>query len=235
MDEMSWHGDGEVDTRTPGSASDISPIRLLLVDDHAVMRAGTRRILEDEPDFVVVGEAGDGDEALRLADEVDADIMVLDVSMPTLDGVSACRQLRVQHPELRICVLTGYDNETSVRALDRLGVDGYLFKSAGPDELVNAIRVVAAGERIFCEPATRVLESAEPDEGVAPTAKELAVLHAVAQGMRNRDIAQELNMSVNTVEFHLKNLFTKLRATSRADALVRAQRRGWLDMTESLC
>ncbi len=235
MNRMSPYGDDAVDAEAPRAAGDISPIRLLLVDDHVVMRAGTRRILEDEPDFIVVGEAGDGNEALRLADEVDADIMVLDVSMPTLDGVSACRQLRVQHPELRICVLTGYESDTSVRALDRLGVDGYLHKSAGPDELVNAIRGVASGLRVFCEPATRVLEGVEADEGVAPTAKELAVLHAVAQGMRNRDIAQDLNMSVNTVEFHLKNLFAKLRATSRADALVRAQRRGWLDMTESLC
>ncbi|HEV8192088.1 MAG TPA: response regulator transcription factor [Ktedonobacterales bacterium] len=235
MNEVSQHENSKFVVGVPGSVGNSSHIRLLLVDDHTVMRAGTRRILEDEPDFTVVGEAGDGDEALRLADEVDADIMLLDVSMPTLDGVNACRQLRVQHPQLRICVLTGYDSDTFVRALDRLGVDGYLLKSAGPDELVSAIRGVASGERVFCEPAIRVLEGADADEGVAPTAKELAVLHAVAQGMRNRDIAQELNMSVNTVEFHLKNLFTKLRATSRADALVRAQRRGWLDMTESLC
>jgi DNA-binding NarL/FixJ family response regulator len=235
MNEMSRDETSGVKAEAPGSAGDNPHIRLLLVDDHTVMRAGTRRILEDEPDLMVVGEAGDGDEALRLADEVDADIMLLDVSMPTLDGVSACRQLRVQHPQLRICVLTGYDSDTFVRALDRLGVDGYLLKSAGPDELVSAIRGVAGGERVFCEPARRVLEGADAGEGVAPTAKELAVLHAVAQGMRNRDIAQELSMSVNTVEFHLKNLFTKLRATSRADAVMRAQRRGWLDMTESLC
>src|SRR5262245_53169748 len=168
------------DAAAAGRAGESSLIRLLLVDDHTVMRAGTRRILEDEPDFTVVGEAGDGDEALRLADAVDADIMLLDVSMPTLDGVSACRQLRVQHPELRICVLTGYDSDTFVRALDRLGVDGYLLKSAGPDELVSAIRGVASGERVFCEPAIRVLEGGEANEGVAPTVKELAVLHAVA-------------------------------------------------------
>lgn len=235
MNGVSQYGSSGVEVGMPASTGDNSHIRLLLVDDHTVMRAGTRRILEDEPDFMVVGEAGDGDEALRLADEVDADIMLLDVSMPTLDGVSACRQLRVQHPELRICVLTGHDSDTFVRALDRLGVDGYLLKSAGPDELVSAIRGVACGERVFCEPATRVLEGREADERVAPTAKELAVLQAVAQGMRNRDIAQELGMSVNTVEFHLKNLFTKLQATSRADAIMRAQRRGWLDMTEALC
>ncbi len=235
MPEQSGYVGGELKTEAARSAGSDAPIRLLLVDDHAVMRAGTRRILEDEPDLRVVGEAGDGDEALRLADEVAADVMLLDVSMPTLDGVSACRQLRVQHPELRICVLTGYESDTFVRALDRLGVDGYLLKSAGPDELVSTIRGVASGERVFCEPATRMLEGAAADENAAPTAKELEVLRAVARGMRNRDIAQDLNMSVNTVEFHLKNLFTKLGAVSRADAVMRAQRRGWLDMTESLC
>src|SRR5262249_53258004 len=150
------------------------------------------RILEDEPDLKVVGEAGDGDEALRLADEVAADVVLLDVSMPRLDGVNACRQLRVQHPELRICVLTGYESDTFVRALDRLGVDGYLLKTAGPDELVSTIRGVASGGRVFCEPAARVLEGTATDESAAPTAKELEVLRAVARGMRNRDVAQQL-------------------------------------------
>jgi len=227
--------DNAVETMPLDSDQYSSCIRLLLVDDHTVLRAGTRRILEDEPDFVVVGEAGDGEEALRIADEVPADVMLLDVSMPHLDGVKACRQLRLQHPELHICVLTGYDSETFVRALSRLGVDGYLLKSAGPVELVSAIREVARGQRAFSEPVTRVLEEAEAVEEIMPTAKEMAVLHAVARGLRNRDIALELDMSINTVEFHLKNLYAKLGATSRADAMMRAQRRGWLDMQEPLC
>jgi DNA-binding NarL/FixJ family response regulator len=210
-------------------------IRILLVDDHTVMRAGTRRILDDEPDFVVVGEAGDGGEALLLAEEALPDIVVLDVGMPNMDGIQTCRAMRAQWPTLHILILTGHDNDALVRTLHRMGVKGYLLKSAGPHELIGAIREVARGQQAYGEEPASAL--AQPDTQAGPhlTPKEREVLQAVASGKRNREIAQQLHLSVNTVEFHLRNIFIKLGATSRADAVARARRHGWLDTQDLLC
>lgn len=210
-------------------------IRILLVDDHTVMRAGTRRILDDEPDFVVVGEAGDGGEALLLAEEALPDIVVLDVGMPNMDGIQTCRAMRAQWPALHILILTGHDNDALVRTLHRMGVEGYLLKSAGPHELIGAIREVARGQQAYGEEPASALAQPDTQSGPHPTPKELEVLLAVASGQRNREIAQQLHLSVNTIEFHLRNIFIKLGATSRADAVARARRRGWLDTQDLLC
>lgn len=220
------------DTRQLGTTG---AIRILLVDDHTVMRAGTRRILEDEPDFKVVGEASDGSEALLLAEDALPDIVVLDVGMPNMDGIQTCRNMRARWPELRILILTGHDNDALVRTLHRMGVEGYLLKSAGPHELIGAIRGVAQGQQAYgVEPAS-ALANQEMHIGPALTPKEREVLDMVASGRRNREIADGLHLSVNTVEFHLRNIFTKLGATSRADAVARARRHGWLDTPDLLC
>ena len=209
-------------------------IRILLVDDHAVMRAGTRRFLEDERDFLIVGEAADGDEALALADTIEADVVLLDINLPRVDGVKTAKLLRKRKPDWRILILTGYKSEAARHALHRLGVDGYLMKTSSDVELVAAIRSVMQGAKVL-----HSLESAARDEQGAeismPTLKEMEVLRALARGLKNRDIADELNVSVHTVEYHIHNLFLKLNASSRADVLMRAQRMGWLDMTEPLC
>lgn len=210
-------------------------IRILLVDDHTVMRAGTRRILEDEPDIVVVGEAGDGGDALLQAEDALPDVVVLDVGMPNMDGIQTCRAMRARWPDVRILILTGHDNDALVRTLHRLGVEGYLLKSAGPQELIGAIRRVARGQQAYgAEPAS-ALAHLEARGGPYPTPKEREVLAAVAGGKRNREVAEELHLSVNTVEFHLRNIFAKLGATSRADAIARARRHGWLDTPDLLC
>lgn len=210
------------------------PIRILLVDDHAVMRAGTRRFLEDERDFLIVGEAADGDEALALADTIEADVVLLDINLPRVDGVKTAKLLRQRKPDWRILILTGYNSEAARHALHRLGVDGYLMKTSSDVELVAAIRSVMQGAKVL-----HSLEAAARDEQGAeismPTLKEMEVLRALARGLKNRDIADELNVSVHTVEYHIHNLFLKLNASSRADVLMRAQRMGWLDMTEPLC
>jgi DNA-binding NarL/FixJ family response regulator len=210
------------------------PIRILLVDDHAVMRAGTRRFLEDERDFLIVGEAADGDEALALADTIEADVVLLDINLPRVDGVKTAKLLRQRKPDWRILILTGYNSEAARHALHRLGVDGYLMKTSSDVELVAAIRSVMRGAKVL-----HSLEAAARDEQGAeismPTLKEMEVLRALARGLKNRDIADELNVSVHTVEYHIHNLFLKLNASSRADVLMRAQRMGWLDMTEPLC
>ncbi len=210
-------------------------IRIMLVDDHAVMRAGTRRFLEDEHDFLVVGEASDGDEALALADRIEADVVLLDINLPRVDGIKTARLLREQKPDWRIVILTGYNSEAALHALLRLGVDGYLMKTSSDVELVAAIRSVMEGNKVLCSLASNVLDQSETRTLSMLTPKELDVLRALARGLKNKDIADELSVSVHTVEYHVHNLFLKLNATSRADVLMRAQRLGWLDMADPLC
>lgn len=202
-------------------------IRILLVDDHAVIRAGTRRFLEDEHDFLVVGEAADGDEALELAERIEADVVLLDINLPRVDGVKTARLLRQRKPGWRIVILTGYNSEAALHALYRLGVDGYLMKSSSDVEMVAAIRSVMRGDRVLAQSSAQGLSM--------PTSKEMDVLRALARGLKNKDIADELCVSVHTVEYHIHNLFLKLNASSRADALMRAQRLGLLDMADPLC
>ncbi|HEX8732690.1 MAG TPA: response regulator transcription factor [Ktedonobacterales bacterium] len=207
-------------------------IRVALVDDHTVLRAGARRILEDEPDIEVVGEAGDGAEALDLIDRFAPDVVALDIGMPGMDGVRTCQALREREHAPRILVLTGQDKEVYVRALRDLGVHGYLLKSAGPEELVAAIRAVYAGQTVFSSSIARYMDGAQAGAEPRLTRKEREILVAIAQGLKNQEIAQEQSISLNTVEFHMRNLFAKLGASSRADALVRAQRLGWIALPD---
>lgn len=208
-------------------------IRVALVDDHTVIRAGARRILEDEPDIEVVGEAGDGEEALALIDRFQPDVVALDIGMPGMDGVKTCQALREREHAPRVLILTGQDKEVYVRALRELGVQGYLLKSAGPDELVSAIRAVYAGQTVFSSSIARFLDDGRAGAEPKLTRKEREILLAIAQGLKNQEIAQEQSISLNTVEFHIRNLFMKLGASSRADALVRAQRLGWIDLPDA--
>ena len=210
-------------------------IRIMLVDDHAVMRAGTRRFLEDERDFLVVGEASDGDEALALAEPVEADVVLLDINLPRVDGVKTARLLKQRKPTWRIVILTGYNSEAALHMLHRIGVEGYLMKTSSDVELVAAIRSVMDGNTVLSSDAANTLEQASGQEPSTLTPKELDVLRALARGLKNKDIADELSISVHTVEYHVHNLFLKLNAISRADVLMRAQRYGWLDMAEPLC
>ena len=185
---------------TPSPAPPASPaaeeanehrIRVALVDDHTVMRAGTRRILEDEPDIEVIGEAGDGAEALRLIDERVPDVVALDIGMPGMDGIRTCQALRQRERPPRILILTGHDKEVYVRALRQLGVQGYLLKSAGPDELVQAIRSVYAGQEVFSSSVERMLRQERATDEPRLTRKERDMLVAIAQGLKNQEIAQE--------------------------------------------
>lgn len=219
----------------PSPTEETHPVRILLADDHTVMRAGTRRILEDEQDFQVVGEASDGEEAIRLTAELLPDVVLLDIAMPNMDGITACRLMRREWPAVRILVLTGHNNQALIRSIRTLGVHGYLLKSAGPRELVDGIRAIAHGAHLLDGEAAPALADQQATQVEPPTRKEIEVLRAVALGLRNRDIADELHLSVNTVEFHLRNIFTKLAASTRAEALHRARQLGWLDSADTLC
>lgn len=204
-------------------------IRILLVDDHTVMRDGTRRILEDEPDIVVVGEAGDGQEALDLVEECAPDIVVLDLGMPKLDGFKTCQALRERWPTVRILVLTGYEGDGYVRTLHRLGAEGYLRKSASKRELLGALRGISEGQIVYGEEVARALDVGDHGPYLSLTRKERQILELMASGMKNREISEMLRVSDNTVEFHVSNVLSKLHAGSRVEAVVQAQRLGWLD------
>ncbi len=203
-------------------------IRVLLADDHAITREGTRHLLESEPDFAVVAEAADGEETVRLAQALRPDIVVLDISMPRLTGIQVGEILRQTVPETRIVVLTGYDNEQYAKALLRLGVSGYLSKTASSRELTSAIRSAYEDRVYFQPPILSLLNSSLVPQADDPTPRELEVLCLAAQGQRNRDIARQLHTSERTVQFHLANLFGKLQVGSRTEMVYRARQKGWI-------
>ncbi|MGH2460157.1 MAG: response regulator transcription factor [Chloroflexota bacterium] len=205
-------------------------IRLVLADDHTVTREGTRRLLEGEGDLEIIGEAADGDEAVRLVRQLRPDLLVLDVSMPGRDGLDVARELRAAFPETKILILTGYgDNGQYARALLRLGVHGYLSKTVRARELIGAIQTIAAGGRCFQAPIAGVAGApTEANAADEPTAREEEILRLVAAGLRNRDIAHRLGTSERTVEFHLTNLFAKFGVASRTELLLHARQQGWL-------
>jgi DNA-binding NarL/FixJ family response regulator len=207
----------------------MAPIRILLVDDHPLARQGARQLLEGEADFIVVGEAADGREALGLAERELPDIVVLDLNLPGLSGVNVARSLRGAVPGIRIVVLTGYSIEPYMPTLRRLGVEGYLAKSVSAGELAAALRTAHAGRQYFQLGLGALLERAEPAAHVeAPTARELDVLRLLSTGSTNREIARRLAIAERTVEFHLDHVFRKLGAVSRTEAVHLADRRGWL-------
>jgi DNA-binding NarL/FixJ family response regulator len=218
----------------PAPRADTALIRILLVDDHTVLRAGTRRILEDEPDLRVVGEAADGETATALAGSLQPDVIILDISMPGRDGIAAFDELRRVAPAARVLILTVHDRQAYVRAFHRMGAAGYLLKSAGPSELIYAIRRIHQGESVYGLPL--VSQKSHPDGlSTEPTTRELEVIREVARGRTNREVAEALHLGESTIEYHLRNAYAKLNATSRADAVLSAQRLGWLDSSEPLC
>jgi DNA-binding NarL/FixJ family response regulator len=202
----------------------MSRIRIVLADDHFVTREGTRCVLDSQPDMNVVAEAADGAETIRLARAVRPDLVVLDISMPRMNGIDVAREIRQTLPGTRIVVLTGYDNRQYAEAMARLGVDGFLSKTTAAGQLIGAIRAAHAGVRTGVRDEARECGGLE----VEPTTRELEVLHLVAEGRRNREIAEHLCTSERTVEFHLGNLFRKLSARSRTEVVHRARERGLL-------
>lgn len=209
---------------------DRRPIRVVIVDDHPLLREGTQALLERSPDLAVVGTTGDGESALRLLAEHRPDVLLLDIHLPGLSGVEVARQARERFSWVAVLVLTGYDDLGDARALVRLGVQGYLPKTASGEQIVEAIRTVARGETILISKAAQ----AALGHGIGPlTAREGEVLRLVAAGKRNAEIAAALGVSVSTVEFHLSNLYQKLGTGSRTETLHRARERGLLPPTRS--
>ena len=208
------------------------PIRIIVADDHPVVRGGLVALLRTIPSLDVVGEASDGDTAVRLAQEHRPDVVIMDVRMPGMDGVEATRQIREQTPESRVLILTMYDDDATVFTAMKAGAQGYLLKESEQDDIVRAVHAVVAGEAIFGPGvAARVLGYfAEPPPAVAAeypfpelTHRERQVLALLAQGRSNADIAAELFLSPKTVSNQLTAIFAKLQVASRGEAIVRAR------------
>jgi DNA-binding NarL/FixJ family response regulator len=204
------------------------PIRIVLADDHAITREGIRLVFAGLTDQVLVGEAADGDAAVRLVQQLKPDILLLDINLPGRHGLQVARWLRTTDLKTRIVILTGYDSESYVAAARRLGVHGFISKVASAQELIAAIRLVARG-------LTYYPTEAEGDDAAAligprtlPTPTERLVLGLVAEGHSNRSIAQQLGLSARTVQFHLSNLFAKAQVKSRTGLVHVARDLEWL-------
>lgn len=211
----------------------LSPLKVFVVDDHRMFREGVRYRLEQEPDIEVVGEASSAEEAMQLVGDADANIVILDIRLPNMSGIELARLVREQWPELKILMLSGYDFDQYVRALARLGVDGYLLKDAPQDALVQALRDIRDGGVVLPPNiASKVMRSySSPVTGRDAdvwelTLREIEVLELLSQGLRNSEISGRFNISVRTVEVHVRNVMSKLGAQSRTDAVRVATDRG---------
>jgi DNA-binding NarL/FixJ family response regulator len=209
-------------------------ITIVLVDDHTMMREGTRRLLEEDPELKVIGEAEDGNEALPLCRRLRPRVIVLDIAMKGLNGFGVAQALLKEDKQQAapgILILTAYDQVAYAQAMLKLGVRGYWLKSARGSQIRQAVREVAAGKRSVAPEVRRMLleeEGAATGEAEPLTARELEVLHLVVRGARNSEIWQRLSISVKTVETHLTSIYSKLGVQSRAEAIALAQKQGLL-------
>jgi DNA-binding NarL/FixJ family response regulator len=219
------------------------PIRILLADDHVMLRQCTAEILHKEADIEVVGEADNGQQAIDLALRIRPDIVVMDVRMPVLSGIEATRRIREAMPDVQVLVLTAYDDDQYVFSLLQAGASGYLLKTAPVNELVNAIRLVRSGEspldpsiarkvvvRMTGDQGSRISIGEEGSSIQALTLREREVLQLLSRGLNNQAIAEALYVSDRTVQAHLTNIFAKMGVASRLEAVLTAIRRGWLTL-----
>jgi DNA-binding NarL/FixJ family response regulator len=203
--------------------SDEVEIRVVVVDDHAILREGTQLILERVPGVAVVGTAATGADALRLVERHRPNVLVLDLQLPDMSGVEVARRIRSSFASVAVLVLTGYVDATYIPRLLQIGVRGYLPKTASSAELVAAVRAVAAGRTIVVSHGTGI--GAEP-LGAPLTPREHEVLRLMATGLRNADIARRLCVSIKTVEHHVTNVLVKLGVQSRTQAIIKAREHG---------
>lgn len=221
----------------------LEKIRVLLADDHAVLREGMRDLLQKEADLEVVGEAGDGEEAVRLAMELKPNVALMDIVMPKVNGIEATRGIKDVSPSTAVLILTAYEDDRYILGLLEAGAAGYLLKSSKVADLVGAIRAVSAGESVLLPAVTARLlarAAARSGEGLGwgrgteqLTERELEILKLAARGMGNKEIARQLVLSVPTIKAHLVNIFNKMGVGSRTEAVLQAVRKGWVKLDQS--
>lgn len=208
-------------------------IRILIADDHGVMRAGLRAMTEDEPDISVIGEADNGEVAIRLAGELLPDIILMDIGMPGIDGIETTRRLRKTYPQIKVLILSVYEDQSLLQEAIRAGASGYVIKRAAGDELIDAIKAVSKGYMYIHPAITRLLvQDLSPNldtnkaaiESLTP--RELEVMGYIIRGFTNRQIAEALVISIRTVEGHRASLFGKLGLTNRVELVEFAEKYG---------
>ncbi|HEU4324058.1 MAG TPA: response regulator transcription factor [Roseiflexaceae bacterium] len=208
-------------------------IRILIVDDHPIVREGLVAVLETQPDFAVVGQADSGEHAVAQAAALRPDVLLLDLELPGMDGVAALRAIREADPSARAIVFTAFDTDERILGAVRAGARGYLLKGAPRDELFQAIRVVHRGGSLI-QPvvAARLLQQAAAPPLPEPlTERELEVLRLLAQGRQNKEIADSLTISERTVKFHVSGILAKLDAGNRTEAVARAAQLGLIELS----
>ncbi|NOK61879.1 MAG: DNA-binding response regulator, NarL/FixJ family, contains REC and HTH domains [Chloroflexi bacterium AL-W] len=205
-------------------------IRVLLVDDHQLLREGTCALLNEAPDIEVVAEVGEGAEALILTEQLEPDIVVLDIRLQDMNGIDVARTLRQDFPHVKILILSAYHYEQYVRALFAIGVHGYLLKSASAPELINAVQSIYQGQTVLSSEISNQLALRARNTGIAATnmlsEREQEVLELVGRGASNKEIALQLGIATRTVETHVSNAMAKLTAHSRTEAVNIAIQRG---------
>ena len=216
-------------------------VKILIADDHAVLREGMRNLLEEEDDFEIVGEASDGEEAVNLAAELKPDVVIMDIVMPRLNGIEATKIIKKKNPAIAILILTAYSDIRYILGLLEAGAAGYLLKSARGTEIAGAIRAVLSGESVLDPVVTHKLlqrvvgpdkEVGKVQAGSQLTSRETEVLRLAARGMSNKSIADELFLSLRTVKAHLTNIFNKMGVGSRTEAIVKGLREGYITLDD---
>jgi DNA-binding NarL/FixJ family response regulator len=219
----------------------MASINILLVDDHALVRSGTRRLLETQPGFNVVGEAGDGEEAVRLAASLKPDVIVMDVAMPRMNGIDATRIIKEKNPSIAILALTGYDNDEYIFALLEAGAAGYLLKDISGDDLITSIKAVCNGEPVLHPTVVRKMMNRFRDEADNAgdhsdipelSDREMEVLKLAAGGISNLQISDRMHLGPRTIQACLRTIFDKLHVSSRSEAILRGLKRGLISIDD---
>jgi two-component system response regulator NreC len=215
--------------------------KVLLVDDHVIVRQGLKALLSDEPDMEVVGEANNGREALEKLAALEPDVVLMDISMPGLNGIEATRQIKQRYPDVKVVILSMHANEEYVFQVLQAGAAGYVLKLSDSMEVLTAIRAALSGGSFLSPPISRTVINDYVRRAEARgqgsdldllTSREREVLQLLAEGRSNRDIAEELSISIKTVESHRSNIMNKLEVSSKAELIKYALRKGWATLEE---
>lgn len=216
-------------------------IKLLLVDDHPLIRKALRDILSREADIAILGEGSNGQEAIELAQKLSPDVIIMDVSMPRMDGIEATRRIKALLPQINIIILTIYDDEQHVRGILEAGASGYLLKSVFGEEVPKSIRAVATGnmvlspvigQQLIKQAAIHPVRSVKLESRGKLSPREMEVLKLTAMGLSNKEIASQLGLNLRTVKGHFTDIFTKLGVNSRTEAVMTGLRNGFLSLDD---